>query len=288
MYKGGNISVSAAVVGNLILLGWFCMFAGSRKDKKLNTKNMKQIHILLISLLLLSGHSFSQTHQQQQTTTREIKNNLNNLLPNGKIVADVMTSVKQSKRREELSEKSLAGIQQNYEWFIDYMKSYPDGKPKPYHPNLGVTEDEYKELQSLLSDIEFVSSLNSHITIKRKNNIIEFEADNKSLKLLEYVKIDLLKNIVTIGEYELSFSDTINITDDKNGLKSKWKGYVWKLEEPQGIDFDALKDLQSLKTKQYKFTIGRLEKNNKTFMSIKGQEVENGVSKVNFELPLIF
>jgi hypothetical protein len=39
---------------------------------------------------------------------------------------------------------------------------------------------------------------------------------------------------------------------------------------------------------QYKFTIGRLEKNGKTYMSLKGREVEDGAKTVDFELSVQF
>lgn len=249
---------------------------------------MKRFYILLTILISLTSCGNSQTQQRQQAITGDIKNDLNNLLPEGKITTDVMDVVKQNKRQEELTKKFQEGIQNNYEWFVDFMKTVPDGQPMPYNSKLGLTEDEYKELQGYLNDIELISSGKYAVTIKSKNNIIAFETNDEKLKLLEYVKIDLIKNVITIGEYELTFSDTVNVTDDKNGLKSKWKGYTWKLEEPKDLDLNALKDLQTLKVKQYKCTIGQLEKNGKTFMSIKGQEIENGERQVSFELPLIF
>ena len=74
----------------------------------------------------------------------------------------------------------------------------------------------------------------------------------------------------------------------KNGLKSKWKGYSWRFEEPGDFNPDNLRDLSNLKMKLYKFTIGRLEKNGKTYMSLKGREVEDGAKTVDFEFPVIF
>jgi hypothetical protein len=245
---------------------------------------MKPFYRLSIFLILLISCGNSQTHQQRQA----ISSDINNFLPNGTITVNVMDGIKQNKRQEELLKKFQEGIQQNYEWFVDYMQTVPNGQPMPYHPNLGLTEKEYKELQGFMNDIELVSSGKTDITIINTNNIIEFKTDDEKLKLLEYVRIDLTRNVVTIGEYELPFSDTVNITDDKNALKSQWKGYTWKLEEPKDIDLNTLKDLETLRMKQYKFTIGHLDKNDKTFMLIKGQEIENGVKQVSFELPLIF
>lgn len=249
---------------------------------------MKRFYILLIILISLTSSVNSQAQQRQQAITGDIKNDLNNLLPNSSITIDVMDGVEQNKRQEELTKKLQEGIQNNYEWFLDFVKTVPNGQPMPYNAKLGLTEDEYKELQGYMNNIELVSSGKYAVIIKNKNNIIEFEANDEKLKLLEYVKIDLIKNVVTIGEYELVFSDTVNVTNDKNGLNSKWKGYTWKLKEPKDLDLNALKDLQTLKVKEYKFTIGQLEKNGKRFMLIKGQEIINGERQVDFELPLIF
>lgn len=248
---------------------------------------MTRLLPLFIGLLLLANCSSSQPTDKRPLITGNITTDVNNLLPEGKVQVDVMDGIKQNPRQEELTKKFQTGIQQNYEWFVDYMKTVPEGEPMPYHKNLGLAESEYKELQGYMNDIELVSSGKSDITIKKNKNIIEFTASGK-LQLLEAVKIDLSKNIVVVGEYELPFSDTANITTDTNGLKSKWKGYTWKLEEPKDMDLNALKNLQSLKAKQYKFTIGRLDKTGKTFISIKGQEIENGAKQVSFELPLIF
>ena len=249
---------------------------------------MRPLFILSTLLILLTSCGNSQTHQPQETITGDIKNDLNNFLPSGKITVDLMDGVKQNKRQEQLTNKFQEGVQQNYEWFVDYMKDVPSGEPMPYHPNLGLTEKEYKELKDLMNDIELVSSGKTDITITNSNNIIQFDTDDQKLNLFKHLKIDLTRNVVIIYDYELPFSDTVNITDDKNALKSKWKGYTWKLEYPKDLDRNALKDLENLKMKQYKFTIGRLESNGKTFMSIKGKEIENGIKQVSFELPLIW
>jgi hypothetical protein len=120
------------------------------------------------------------------------------------------------------------------------------------------------------------------------SNIIEFQTNEEKLKLLESVQIDLSRNIVYLGEYQLSFSDSINAADNTNALKSKWKGYSWKYEEPGNHDINAFKNKERMNVKKYEFRIGRLEKNEKTYLSIKGLEIENGVKKVEFDLPIIF
>ena len=83
-------------------------------------------------------------------------------------------------------------------------------------------------------------------------------------------------------------ADTINVTTDKNALKSKWKGYSWKFDILKNLDMADFKNLNTLNVIQYKFTIGRLEKTGKTYMSLKGIEFEDGIKSVDFELPVQF
>lgn len=66
------------------------------------------------------------------------------------------------------------------------------------------------------------------------------------------------------------------------------KGFNWKLEEPNDLDPEQFKDLKNLTVKLYKVTLGRLEKNGKTFFQLQGKEFVKGEMKVNFDIPLVF
>ena len=63
----------------------------------------------------------------------------------------------------------------------------------------------------------------------------DFRSTGK-LSDFDSLKIDLKNNVVIFGQYEMNFVDTINVNDEKNGLRSKWKGYTWKYEEPDDFD----------------------------------------------------
>jgi hypothetical protein len=249
---------------------------------------MKPIYILSTLLILTTSCGESQTLQEQKALTGDIETDVNNLLPPGKTTVDVMDGIMQTKRQEELTIKFQEAIKKNYDWFIDYSQNKPAGQPMAYHPNTGLTEKEFEELMIYMLNIEFVSTGKKEMEITNISNIIEFQTGDEKLKLLESVQIDLSRNIVYLGEYELSFSDSINATEDTNALKSKWKGYSWKYEELGNLNINALKNIERMNVKKYEFRIGRLEKNDKTFLSIKGLEIENGVKKVEFDLPIIF
>lgn len=246
---------------------------------------MKTIIALLTIIVLSTGSTNSQTNSSQ--LTGDISIDLKNLLPDGQYIADIMDGIKQSSRQVELAAKFQKNISKNYDWFVDYMKTIPEGEPMPYHKKLGLTKSEYEEFINSLNDIEIVSTGKENVMIEVKNDTINFSSKGK-LSNYNLLKIDLKDNTVIYRELKMTFSDTSNITNDKNGLRSKWKGYNWKFEEPNDLSFDDLKDLENLKMKRYSLTIGRLEKNGKTFLSFKGREINVGVKIVDFELPIIF
>jgi hypothetical protein len=259
--------------------------AGSNKNHATIPKSMKQTIAVLTIIVCLTGCTNSQTNTSQ--LTGDIGTDIKNLIRNGDHMVDIMDGVKQNPRQAALTVKFQGGIKKNYEWFIEYIKTVPAGEPMPFHSKLGMTKTEYDELMGYLNDIELVSTGKENIKVELNNDTIYFKAKGK-LSDYNSLKIDLKSNVVILGQFKMVFADTSNVTDDKNGLRSKWKGYTWRFEEPNDLNLDDLKELGNLKMKQYKFTLGRLDKNGKTYMSLKGREIEDGVKIVDFELPVIF
>ncbi len=247
---------------------------------------MKRLFYILMAFFSFTSCNESKKTNTSKELTGDISMDIKRLLPVGVMTADIMGLGLQTPRQIELMTKFQNGIKENYDWFVDYMKTVPDGEPMPFNSKFGLTESEYTELMDYLNNTELISSGTENIVIKIKNEIIYFKAGGK-LSNFDSLTIDLKNNIASYKEYKLLFSDTSNITDDKNGLKSKWKGYVWKFTDPKELSLEALKDLESIKMKEYKLTIGKLEKSGKTYMSLKGREVEDGVKIVEFELPII-
>lgn len=242
---------------------------------------------LILFIVFFSSCMQAQTTISDQKLTGDIKTDLTRLLPIGTVKADIIDGVQQNPRQMELAKKLQSSIAQNYEWFVDYMKTVPQGEKIPYHAKLGLTKEEYMELMNFMDNIEMVSTGKENIAIQIKNDMIYFKSQNK-LSKLDSLTIDLKNNMVSFGKIKMPFADKLNITTDKNALKSKWEGYSWILEEPKDLDANAMKDLNNLKMRQYKFTIGKLEKTGKTYMSLKGREIENGAKTIDFELPVQF
>ena len=257
------------------------------KKPTLQFNAMKRIAFILTLTIFLASCSNSQINQNTSRLTGDIRNDLKNLLTEGSHTADIMDGIRQNPRQAALTTKLQSGIKNNYEWFVEYIKTVPEGEPMPYHAKLGMTKEEYEELMGYLNNIEILSTGKENISVELKNDTISFKSKGK-LSKYDSLKIDLKNNTVLFGQYKMLFADTSDITDDKNGLRSKWKGYNWRFEEPADLTVDDLKDYGNLKVKQYTLTVGRLEKNGKTYMSLKGREVKEGVKTVDFELPVIF
>ena len=247
----------------------------------LKQKLLKQLLTILSMLILFSACSKQRTFELSNDIEKDVKN----LLPAGSMKFEVMDKVRQSPRQIELTQKFQEAIRENYDWFLEYSSNIEPGKPMPYHENLGLTEEEYSELQELTNEIELVSS-----------GVIQYEISysEKKIKLIptdtsdnKTVLIDLVTNTVEFDNQLLNFKDTVRITDSKNGFKSEWFGYQWIYENPENIEMSALKDIQNLEIQQYKFTIGFLKRTGKAYVQIKGREIANGFKMVDYAFPLV-
>lgn len=218
--------------------------------------------------------------------SNDIEKDLKALLPVGFMSFDVMDQVYQSERQIELTNKFQESIRDNYEWFIEYsQQAVEPGKPMPYHENLGLTKAEYEELQGFMENIELASSRVVEYTIAHIDQKIVLEPVDTVNNLK--VVLDFAANQSFFDGQTLTFGDTIIVNDPQNGFKSEWSGYQWTFEQPSDMDMNALKDLQNLQLKQYKLTVGFLERTGKTYLQIKGREISMGIKTKDYAFPLV-
>jgi|GEM_PF-5074467 len=128
--------------------------------------------------------------------------------------------------------------------------------------NAGQHQAEILELKKSDDVIgEFTTSTTETITINYKDNKITFQS-NGQLAILNKITFDLNESIVVIEKYRLDKVDTLNVTDDKNGFKSPWKGYRWH------FDANKDKDQPDSNFKPISVTIGKMERNKKTYVRV--------------------
>ncbi|VAW27540.1 hypothetical protein MNBD_BACTEROID06-175 [hydrothermal vent metagenome] len=248
---------------------------------------MTRIFSFFTILLLINSCGNSQISTPRSPLTGDVLTDVGILLPKGEVLVDIMGFPKPDPRKLELMSKYQQAIKEHYEWFIEYSKNIPEGESMPFHPNLGLTEEEYEELISSMNNVKLESSSQKELKIIHKDNTISFESGGK-LMYLNDIEFHLDKNTISWWNYTLSLFDSTRVTDEQNALGSSWKGYTWVYESTNGVDVQQLKDIEKYKAKQYKITIGRLDKNGKTFLNLKGREYSNGAKQVDFELPLVF
>ena len=238
---------------------------------------------LIFSLILFTSIAQSQSEK----ITGIPKNDLPIIFESQTVTADIMDGIKSNPRQLELTKKIQSSLQNNWEWYQEYIKTIKKGEPLGYHPNLGITEKEYDEFLKISKDIEVESTGKEELEIINTDSEIKFKADGR-LSIYNNLTIDIKNNQILYKEYVLTFLEKVNIKDSDNGLKSKWKGYNWAYEYPVITDETDLTDLGNLNITIVRFTIGQLEKNGKIYMQIKERKMENGVKTVENQIPIMF
>lgn len=205
-----------------------------------------------------------------------------------------MDAVELEPRYRELYIKFMAAAQTNPDWFLEQKNlSRQTGKPIEYHPNLGMSEEEWVEFQGLIEKGPGATAIKNgtaEVEFIYRKDVVRFKGSDR-LDFLNEIELDLRKNIVYIGDYALDHFETVNVETDGNAFKSKWKGYTWLYEYHSGVEPDDLRktdDLKAVDLKLYKITVGRLEKNSATYIEVTEKEVEGGNRTKNIQIPFIF
>ncbi|MDP2059223.1 MAG: hypothetical protein U1C58_04850 [Flavobacteriaceae bacterium] len=236
---------------------------------------------IIICFLFLTSCGQSQTEKITGNPT----NDFPKLFDQNSVIVDIMDGLKTDPKQLELTAKLQKAFQENYEWFQEYIKTAEKGQPLKYHTNFGITETEYNEYLKLSGKVEVISSGKETIEIKKNGDNIKFIGQDKT-SIFNDLTIDLKNNQILFKNYVLSFVNEINVTDNDNGLKSKWKGYNWEFVNPElneETDIQTLDEFISIS-----LTIGQLEKNGKTYMQIKERKMINGFKTIDNQVPIMF
>jgi hypothetical protein len=220
--------------------------------------------------------------------TGNLKTDLEILLPPGNYEARIQ-NIKGSIRLNDLQTKYKNGIQQNHQWFLNYMDEMNLINSKgglPYHVNLGLTEVEYDELSELLKQLRFeTSSKESILIVKEGKNYVL--TGSGILGTYDKIVINSDSNYVTIGVLHCKDLESLNISEDDNAFGSSWKGYSWKNESKLDTNFNFTSDLTSLNVFQLKFTLGRLDSSGERYIGFTMKEVENGEKTIDIKTTVL-
>jgi hypothetical protein len=248
--------------------------------------------ILVLTFLSSCGQSQIKAEIYNKKITRNLKQDINTLIPSGEIIVDIMDEVTMSPRRLELQTKFMKAIKENHEWFIQQQKLVEKtGQGISYDKRLGMTREEWEEYKGFInnmSDIQAVSSGKAEVIIIKNNDIISFKADGK-LKYLNSTTIDVNNNLIYVNENKLIPIDTICVTNENNAFKTAWRGYKWQYSDTADpILPTSQEDLSKVSMKLYSFTLGLFENTGKTYIEISGSEISGGSQTIKYKIPIVF
>ena len=194
----------------------------------------------------------------------------------------VMDSIVRSSREQELSMRMQLATEKNSTWYNDYLQQYKQLRVPPYHENFGLSEKEYNELVQLKLNLILVPSITQTIKVNKIKGMISFNTEGK-IPYLDNLRINTVDNIIIADHYVLNFSDTVFVANENHALKSMWKGYTWRFDEPLVGDTSS----ESISVKHYSIVIGQLYKSGNTLISINEHESADGEVILNIDKPLI-
>lgn len=103
------------------------------------------------------------------------------------------------------------------------------------------------------------------------------------------ITIDIRKNKIKVNGQFLDPVDTINVSNDSNVFKTRWKGYRWDFSDPKEVSEPATQaEIEKLTATHYSFVLGLFEKTNQTYIEISGDKFDNGRHLFKYRIPIVF
>jgi len=227
---------------------------------------MKTYLKLILVALLLPLHSIFSAEDDHFK--------LSDVIPTGKTVVEILT-VAFGKRAEELSTKFQQGIQAHRDWWIGYVKTNSaSNQPLPYHPNLGLTEKEYREyLDEMEKSRRLDKSSEAWLIFKRSGDVLSLDTGDPDSPL-EKLRLDL-----AMGDLKTSAGavgkPTWRSSDSPEALIGPYEGYSWHYEKTD----KTMSDIRVVSLDIY-----RLKRGGKIFWRLKDSEVKASRNKRAFEV----
>lgn len=149
------------------------------------------------------------------------------LLEPGEYNAEVL-DLDTTPRLAALSEQMTTAMGQHGQWLKQYVaeKAEPD-KPLPYHPNFGLTADEYRELLNLYDKQQLQVVDRFQLAVEVQGDRLTFRTPNPRYTYLDSIKIDL-----ATGQLETVAgpAGTPTALDPTATIRTfgRWEGVEWK------------------------------------------------------------
>lgn len=185
-------------------------------------------------------------------------------LPSGPVEVTVL-ELAAPRRFVELTTRFQTALDEHTDWLQGYIQENGQpGEPLPWHPNFGLTEEEYAEYQELSDEIRLQPTGKATIEVVREDPWVSFKAA-EPLAALNGVVLDLGQRKVTTP-----FGDCANFVNVGSDMDTRaaepWNGMT--CQRTQG---DPQANGQVLA-----FSLGRYVEDEALFLSYEGKKIQNG------------
>ncbi|MBK8914300.1 MAG: hypothetical protein IPM64_06800 [Phycisphaerales bacterium] len=201
-------------------------------------------------------------------------------LPQGEIVADKMDLVLPPGFRE-ISLKLQSMLAKRQGWWREYSKAHArTGQPAPYHPNMGVSPDEYDLFLRLSNEVRLEKQSDAVVRITLRDGAYQLASMDGNLLDITGIQVDLARRILKTPVGEITDPEIMAAgADDQARNLGAWEGLRWRLQTgtPDGTNLTFVQ-----------FDLGRLVQSDRIYLSMRSNRIESGnvTYKANFTITL--
>lgn len=250
----------------------------------------KAIILLFLSIFIVSGctsstESAEETKKaaaetsaktektQEQTSELPILELLQEGLSTGEIM-EVGMDPKVAYKAMEISNKMQANLQDKREWFLEYVAQVKEGQEMPYHPNFGITEEEYEIILNSDDYMRLMKKGETSVLVANKENELTLAADQS--EVIKNLTFNLKSNTVQTKYGELAYKGKVEASDNQK-VTGKWSGESWELSEGDIKNKEDIKTMdENTQLKLVKLHVGRIEETGYTLVYLDYGEIKDG------------
>jgi hypothetical protein len=167
---------------------------------------------------------------------------------------------------------------ENSQWLLQYIKTHArQGQPLPYHPNFGITEDDYRRFGEYLNAVKLVPAAKARLRFTAQSDSKALIQNVEGLPAFDGIVIDYENNQVKTP-WGTGDADEPEYADEGSAL-GRWDGYFWQLEEGKA---------ESGKLTKITFAVGRQLSEPYNIMHYRAVAVTAGVKAVDIETVIRF
>ena len=205
------------------------------------------------------------------------------ILKSGEYKVDLM-AVDYPTETKLLMTKMIETVSQDTAWFLSYMnENLNDSGRLPYNKRLGLTESEYDQMQTGISEgKKYVKVGEETLTIFNNDTGIKFVGTG-SITTINKLVIDKKNRTVKYGNTVIPYKNEVH-ADDWTVVKA-WDGHQFKFEEIS--DTDLTKVMES-KLRSYRLLIGKTQKTKRNYLYLEAKEIDKGEKPVDVEFAFFF